>query len=155
LAEETIIRRLALAKEQPDTTTQTFSTKQLLVAIYGDISAERLREVRERADNLSLKNRALRGELLERTELEHAGAQFMIAVKARIETSSMPKTERQALLSDLAAWPVTVVAETAQRQSRQLRLRPEKDEDGNGDGDGDPEVPSSKARSRVTRARGH
>jgi hypothetical protein len=132
LSEETIIRRLALAKERADSVTQTFSTKQLLVAIYGDLSAERLREVRERADNLMLKNAVLRGELLERIEMTKAGEAFMISVKALIETWPVPRKEKDAFLGTLASWPV-VVRGVAERQRKQVRLEPA----GNGDGETD------------------
>jgi hypothetical protein len=86
----------------------------------------------ERTLNWQLRNGALKGELLSRAEMERAGAQFMGAVRARIECSSMPKTERQALLLDLASWPVTIKA-VVERQLKRIRLRPEQDGDGDGE----------------------
>ena len=134
LSRDTLSRKLSIAKEVADPT-GCYSTKQLLAALYGDLPAERLREVRGKADNWELKNGALRGELLSREAITKAGEAFVIAARSLIETSSMTKDERNSLLESLATWPI-VVRETAKRQTSQLHLRPEKDAaNGNEDGE--------------------
>ena len=50
-----------------------FKTTDIAGAIYGgDLHAERLRECRERADNLSLKNKELRGDVVDGQELRRS-----------------------------------------------------------------------------------
>jgi hypothetical protein len=127
----TLAKRLALVKEKPHPVTQTYSTHQITIALYGDIQSERLREVKERADNLMLKNGALRGELLEREVITKAGEEMLIAARALIETSSMPRNEKNDFLENLASWPVAV-RDVAKRQTRQIHIRRESEESGNG-----------------------
>lgn len=95
--------------------------------LHDDLATARLREVKERADNLMLKNAVLRGELLERSEMTKAGEAFMISIKALVETfSSLSRTEKESLLEAMAGWPV-VVKNVAERQAKQIRLKPEKE----------------------------
>jgi hypothetical protein len=126
VSEETLIKRFALYKEKPDPVTHTYSTIQLVLALYGDLQGERLRELKARADNWELRNGALKGELLERTEITRSGEAFFISVKAFVESSSMTRDEKNDFLESLSTWPI-MVTEAARRQTRQLRLRPEKE----------------------------
>ena len=91
---------------------------------FRSISTERLREIKERADYLALKNAALRGELLEREAITKAGEEMLIAAKSLVETSSMSRNEKQDFLENLASWPV-VVKDVAKRQTRQIHIRSE------------------------------
>jgi hypothetical protein len=132
LAENTVSRKLSESKQSPDSK-GVYATSQVTAALYGDLSAERLRELKGRADNWELKNRALIGELLDREELEKTLGQLFVSFKSAIESTSMTREEKTATLEVLASWPV-VVKETAAQQSKQLHLRPEK-EPLNGDGE--------------------
>ena len=88
---------------------------------FRSISTERLREIKERADYLALKNAALRGELLEREAITKAGEAFVVSIRSLIETSSMPKEEKNSLLETLATWPITV-NDAVKRQKRQIHI---------------------------------
>ena len=132
--QDTLIKRFSLAKETPDPITRTYSTRQIIVALYGDIAAERLREVKERADNLMLKNGALRGELLDRETITKTGEAYIISIRSLIETASMPRNEKDSLLESLASWPIAV-KDAAKRQTRQIHLRRETGEDGKENGE--------------------
>jgi len=89
---------------------------------FRSISTERLREIKERADYLALKNAALRGELLERDAILRAGEAFVISVRSLIETSSMTKEEKNSLLETLSTWPITV-SDAAKKQARQIHIK--------------------------------
>ena len=88
---------------------------------FRSISTERLREIKERADYLALKNAALRGELLERDAILRAGEAFVVSIRSLIETSSMTKDEKNSLLETLSTWPITV-NDAAKRQKRQIHI---------------------------------
>jgi hypothetical protein len=94
----------------------------VLMTAPKSLTSERLREIKERADYLALKNAALRSELLEREAVEKAGEAFIISVRALIETSSMSKEEKASVLGTLATWPITV-KNAAKKQARQIQIK--------------------------------
>ena len=124
-------KRLNAVHERADREDHCYSTEQLIKAIYGSIQGERLREVKERADNLSLKNASLRGDLLDRQELAKALEPIFLAVKQLVAASALPKEVRDDLLSTIATYPLTV-AHVAAKQRKQLST---KDDDGEEEGD--------------------
>src|SRR5438876_3203883 len=84
-------KRLTAIHERADREDKCYSTEQLVKAIFGSLQGERLRELRERADNLALKNASLRGEMLDRAELIKALEGIFLAVNQLIAAASLPK----------------------------------------------------------------
>ena len=58
-----------------------YSTKEIVAAIYGDMRGEQLRRLREDADNIALKNKALRTELVPLGEVQSAVAAILSALE--------------------------------------------------------------------------
>jgi hypothetical protein len=133
LSEETIIKRLGLVKELPDPVSKSYSTRQLLNGIYGDINSARLSELRERTRNWELRNSILTGQSLRREEIEKTLGQLFISFKSAIEATGMSRAEKFDVLEVLGSWPI-VIRETARQQTRKLSLRSE-EKDGGGNGE--------------------
>jgi hypothetical protein len=132
LAENTAAKRLSEAKILP-AADGTYSTKEVVAGLFGDINSARLAELKERTTNWQLKNGALGGQLLDRAEIARGFERLMVAFRSALEATSMSRAEKTATLSTLSSWPI-VVKEVAERQSKQFSLRPEKDT-ANGDGE--------------------
>jgi hypothetical protein len=67
---------------------ETFTTKQVFAAMVGDLTAERTREARERADKLALENRQRRGELVEPQRFVAIFSRKLESIKAVIQAAS-------------------------------------------------------------------
>jgi hypothetical protein len=130
LSKDTLRKRLATAGEKPDRS-GTYSTPQIVRALYRGLAAEKLRETRGKADNWALKNAALRGELLSREGVLAAGEALFAALGPAIERSALGREEKRALLETLGSWPAMVKA-VAERQTRQIHLL-RNDGDGGGE----------------------
>jgi hypothetical protein len=84
-----------------------YSTHEIYSALSGnsssDIKAERLRECRERADNMELRNMKLRGELLPTAEVHQALAQAYLDIKSEIlGYSDLSDEQKDSLLGRLS-----------------------------------------------------
>jgi hypothetical protein len=80
-----------------------YSTYDISTAIAGDIHAEKLRECRERADHLELRNQKLRGELLPAADVYQALAQAYLDIKGEIlGYSSLTDDQKDSLLTRLS-----------------------------------------------------
>jgi hypothetical protein len=117
---DTLRKKLVQADQVP-ALDGTYSTRQLLTAIYGDIDAERLRKTKEEADNMALKNAILRGESLPKGLMTPAMEEVFIVVKQMVTASSMTTLEKRDLLNTIANWPVAV-KNVAQKASKQIAL---------------------------------
>jgi hypothetical protein len=125
----TLRKRMVAVSESPDRKDNCYSTEQIVTAIFGSIQGERLREVREKADNLALRNASLRGELLDRAELAKALEPIFLAVRQIISSdSSISKEVRDDLLNTIATFPLAV-ANVAIKQRKQLRAKEEEEEE--------------------------
>lgn len=79
-----------------------FSTKEVFAAMQGDLSAERIRETRERADKLALENAEKRRELVNVHELAPKLAKFLSATRQSIlATTHIEDDDKDKLLRDL------------------------------------------------------
>jgi hypothetical protein len=145
LSTETIRRRLTTEEEAG--ADGCYSTAQVVRALHGGLHAERLREVRGRADLLELKAAALRAEILDRNLLEIALSGIFKAAVAIINSAPIPRVTKDDLLSSLSSIPL-VIKGVAEKQTKQLRVAP-----ANGDetGDGDSVPLTSVERRRVRR----
>jgi phage terminase Nu1 subunit (DNA packaging protein) len=125
----TLRKRMVAVGESADRKDHCYSTEQITTAIYGSIAGERLRETKERADNLALKNAFLRGDLLDKAELTKRLEPAFLAIRQIITASPLPKEQRDDLLSSIATIPI-VVAEVAVKQHKQTPDAEEKGEEG-------------------------
>jgi hypothetical protein len=128
---DTLKKKLIQAKENPGAD-GTWSTKQMVAAIFGDIAAERLRKVKEEADNVALKNSILRGESLPKGLMTPALEAIFIVIKQLIQASGMSSLEKRDILQTIATWPVAVKT-VAQKASRQIKLEKEEANGANGE----------------------
>lgn len=139
----TLRKRLITAREMA-ARDKCYSTEQIVKAIFGSIQGERLREIKERADNMALKNASFRGEMLDRGELTRALEGIFLAVNQILSAASLPKELRDDLLSTIATWPVAV-ANVAVKQRKALRSK----EDGLDDEDGEEEADADEEESEA------
>jgi len=117
VAKETLRRRLGESHQEP-AADGTYTTRQLVTGLYGDLYGARLRYQNEAAEKLRIENEASRGELLNRRELARAFEQIADAMITRIMScTELPRTAREDLLRELASVPL-VLEETADRQNR-------------------------------------
>jgi hypothetical protein len=68
VAKKTLRRRLGECHQQP-AADGTYSTRQLMVSLYGDLYGAKLRTQNEQAEKLRIENEVSRGELLSSREL--------------------------------------------------------------------------------------
>ncbi len=79
-----------------------YSTKDICAAVFGDIDAEKLREVKERADKLALENAEKRGELVDVRALADAMNRPLAAMRQRIASAvELLPEEREELGRDI------------------------------------------------------
>jgi hypothetical protein len=125
---ENLRRRLGECHQQP-AADGCYSTRQLTLALFGDLYAAKVRVQNEQFEKLRIENEISRGELLSRRELTHSFTAIAEAMSARIMScTELPRLAREDILKDLSSWPLAL-AEAAHRQSRLAR--------GNGKRDGD------------------
>ncbi|HEX4202520.1 MAG TPA: hypothetical protein VHY59_13460 [Chthoniobacterales bacterium] len=137
----TLATRLRESGEHPDAG-DCWSTAQVLTAAFGgDLHTQRVREVSQRADALSLKNAILRGEVLDRGDLESVMGQVALGIRRIIESSPLPKEDRNDILRTIAQIPI-VISDRAARQSR----------NGNGSGQGSGQNGQKRKRGRPRKA---
>jgi hypothetical protein len=105
--DDTLRKKLKACEETPDEN-GLYTTQQVVGALYGDSSRERIRETKERADNWRLKNDILRGELLPKSLLVPALENIFIIIVQLIQASSLSALEKKDLLANIASWPVVV-----------------------------------------------
>ena len=77
----TVGKRLKSAGLNPE---NTFTTPEVVKAIFGDIDSERLRKTREEADQIMLKNAQARGSVIDLADVEKLWTGIAAAVKQRI-----------------------------------------------------------------------
>jgi hypothetical protein len=122
LTVDTLRRKLNAAKQTP-AADGTWTTAQIVAALYGDIHGQRLRKTAAEATNWELKNSVLTGESLPRALLTSALTEIFIVIRQLIEGSSMTTPEKRDLLNTIATWPVAV-KNVAAKAARQVRLEP-------------------------------
>jgi phage terminase Nu1 subunit (DNA packaging protein) len=66
---------------------ETWTTRQVFAAMVGDLTAERTREARERADKLALENAQRRGELVEPGKFVAVMSRTLESIKATIQAA--------------------------------------------------------------------
>lgn len=70
-------------------------------ALGGDLEAERLRKTREEADLLSIKKARMQGELVDVSDVKKVGMAVFARVRAKVLSSTLLDSEKDALLRDL------------------------------------------------------
>jgi hypothetical protein len=70
-------------------------------ALGGDIEAERLRKTREEADLLAIKKARMQGELVDVGDVKKVGMAVFARVRAKVLSSTLLDSEKDALLRDL------------------------------------------------------
>lgn len=83
-----------------------FATKQICDAVYGDISGERLREVKGRADKLELENARLRGELVSTSDVMTVWENVGVSLRQCVKASHLSDTEKADFLRNIRSLSV-------------------------------------------------
>ena len=122
LTVDTLRRKLNAAKQVP-AAAGTWTTAQIVAALYGDIHGQRLRKTSAEATHWELKNQVLTGESLPRALLTPALTEIFVIIRQLIEASSMTTSEKRDLLNTIATWPVAV-KNVAAKAAMQVRLEP-------------------------------
>jgi hypothetical protein len=153
ISRTTLCRRLALSQDRPDKG-GNYTTRQIAMAVYGDLHAARLGQIAAATSLDTLKLQKLKGELLSRTLLAEAIDRIFSALKAKIMgLTEIPHRDRIEIVGELAGLPLTLSA-VADRQTRSGLDREEARTDfGEADNEIDPEDALSKAQT-VRRRRG-
>jgi phage terminase Nu1 subunit (DNA packaging protein) len=108
--------RLREGGERPDAG-GCWSTAQVIGVCFSDLHSEKVRETRERADALGLKNAAARSELLPRASLEAAFLAIAAAIAQTIQGSGLSKASQADVMRSISAIPI-VIRDVAASQSR-------------------------------------
>jgi hypothetical protein len=117
VSKDSLRRRLGECHQQP-AADGTYTTRQLVTGLYGDLYGAKLRVQNEQAEKLRIENEVSRGELLSRRELARGFAQIADAISARIMScTELPRLAREDILKDLSSWPLAL-EEVAHRQTR-------------------------------------
>ena len=100
VSRETLRKQLTVA-EIPKK--DTYSTKEICRAVFGDIENERLRLCREQADKLALDNEQSRQQLVPLSELLPKLEQYVAAARARIDGDpKLDRDEKDKIMRDIA-----------------------------------------------------
>jgi hypothetical protein len=117
IAKETLRRRLGECHQQP-AVDGTYTTRQLVTGLYGDLYGAKLRTQNEQAEKLRIENEVSRGELLSRRELARGFTEVAAAISSRVMAcTELPRLAREDILRDLASVPL-VLTQTADKQVR-------------------------------------
>ena len=116
---DTLKKKLVQAEQIP--TEGTYGTRQIVAAIFGDVASERLRKVKEEADNVALRNAILRGEVLPKDLVTQAMSSVFVVISQLIQASSMTTVEKKDLANTISDWPVQV-RNVEQKASKQIHL---------------------------------
>jgi hypothetical protein len=81
-----------------------YSTKQILAAIYGDLRGEQLRRLREDADNIALRNKALRTELVPLGEVQSAVAAVLSSIEQVLLASKLSADEKESMVKHVRGY---------------------------------------------------
>jgi phage terminase Nu1 subunit (DNA packaging protein) len=90
VSRETIKKRLTVAEIEKKA---TYTTREIVRAIFGDIDSEKLRLCREQADKLELENAESRKTMVPVGDLVPLLGKFLSAARARLDGD--PKLERE------------------------------------------------------------
>jgi hypothetical protein len=124
----TLATRLRDSGEHPDEG-DCWSTAQVCAAAYGgDLHSQRVREVAERADAWALKNQILRGEYVNRLELEQLRAAIAGHTKSVVRSSGLTREEQDEILKSMASIKLRV---------RSIAAAQRRGQDGDGSSNGD------------------
>lgn len=115
---ETLRGKLIAANERPDSD-DTFSTRQILTALYSDIHGERLRRTRAEANSLELKTAILAREYLNRRNLFPALGSIIIESGRIIDSSPLSAETKAELRQQLSTIPV-ILEQHAEAQNGTL-----------------------------------
>jgi len=88
------------------------------------LAAERLRKLTEEADNVALKNKILRGEVIDKAALLKALEGIFAAVTQIIQASPLPAKDKADILENISTYPVAV-QNVADRQTKQVKFKAE------------------------------
>jgi hypothetical protein len=117
IANDTLKKRLTEAEESPDPDDQTYSTAQIVSALFSGDRALRRRKLKEEADKLELENQITRGDFLSRSELARALTALANGIKQVIENSGLSREDQKEIGENLSSFAV-VLEDVARRQTR-------------------------------------
>ena len=99
------LKRVLHSAQQEPGVDGKYSTKQIVSAIFGDISGEKLRKTRAEADLLELQLGIERGQVIPAGVAERLWSDVTQAIKAVILASGLSELERDELFSKLREIP--------------------------------------------------
>lgn len=98
----TISSRLRQLGIKPEHDGGRYSTKQICAAIYGDYELERIRKIREEADNFALDNAQTRRELIDLAALCRETEPIFTLLKQRVMNLPVDRALKDELCNDIA-----------------------------------------------------
>jgi hypothetical protein len=118
--DQVTLRKRLVAAEQELGEDGCYSTEQIVGAIFDSSKALKDRTEKERGEYLALKNQAMRGELLNRTDIENGLKALHQACAQIIKGSSLSKKDQNDILANLAEQP-SVLENVARKQKSRFK----------------------------------
>lgn len=100
ISRDTLSRRLHQLGEQPNDA-GTYSTHQIIAAVFGDAGAEKARLAREQADRVAFDNAQKRGEFIAVVDAVRLARRYVHAVRQKIVALTITEEEKQTILAEL------------------------------------------------------
>ena len=102
----TLAARLRDAGEHPEA--GCWQTKQIVSVLFGNLHAQKLRKTTEEADSVALKNAILRGEFLNRLDLENIFERVAERIKEVIKRSALSAEDKDDLFRAISGIKVGI-----------------------------------------------
>lgn len=101
--QDTLAKRLRRESILADKEDGKFSTAQIVKAIFGDITGERLRKTREEADRIAIENEKSRGVLIEAEVVYRTYETVFVVIRQKILALEIPDGDKDELINELRA----------------------------------------------------
>lgn len=96
----TLTKRLMSMGHQPDRK-DTYSTRQIADAVFGDIDKVKLRLANEQADKLAIENEVSRGTLISVDDAAALNRRIAAAIKQKILGAGIPEADQNRILGEI------------------------------------------------------
>ena len=116
----TVTNRISAAGIKPDSD-GTYSTRQIVDAVFGSIQEAKLREANARAALAEARKNIIEKNWIPATEVDRVWCQYVADLKSKIESTTIPRSERDSILRDLAAIPIEAYFQTSATETNDER----------------------------------
>lgn len=126
VSHNTVKDALTETHQQPDEE-GTFTTIQIVNALYSDLRTLRAKEIEARTLNWTLRNESARGALLDKKAVENALAAAAQAIIGVLKGSNLSRRDREDVMKELET-ALRAVEAQAKKQQREFGLNERKSE---------------------------